>query len=411
MSSHESLSPSSLTKEDQQASGFTPEELREKQSLWQAQLFSENPQLLSLRERVLEWTHSYSLGNAVHTNLVSSITHVNRHKILELVYQHLVSIGMFQTAESIQKESGHSFSYVSQKWDQTDLLYLVSLGVLSREDPWKVTQDTNHVIVEESIEEDYFASPYKEPYDYYPEYFDHDLGGIYSSEEHNLSTLKTTSLRHLVILLLSLRTENISDQILVRFFVSLHTITSSSHFLEHLLTLFDLNIYYKEDEEKCAQILKTQASFRRSIINFVKRWIAYQGLFIGKKTLKQIKHFLRRIADNPVEYKGLEFYATATLNMLPTLTYGMKNCLPPDPSDPPIVPDSQILFRPGLKLTDPDPVETARQICMIYNKAFSGIHTREFLLALELQQVSHRTPTIAEFLEFGERLQNFCIQT
>lgn len=383
------------------------EKLTEERSKWLSKLLAENPQILALRERVLPWTGGYSFSNVVHTDTTAVLSHINRHKILELLYQHLCAIGMNRTAETLQKECGHEFQKIDQRWDKTDLLLLVSLGVLTREDPWEIVEDPHHQFVEEYLEEDFFASPYREN----PETIVEELLNpaqnillIDGEVEERLSTIKAASLKRLVVFLAVSSSDQLSDDEIHRFFLTLHSITSSYHFLEHLMALFYCqNLTVNSDEER-EKLIELQPRLRVNVINLIKKWTNFHGLLIGRKTIKSISQFLRRILDNPTEYQNVEKFAKPILSSLPQLTYGQKTGVLPDPTTQPAISDPQIIFRPNLKLTDPDPIEVARQITLLFHTSFKAVHSREFMVALGIQRVSHQTPTLAEFFDFGERL-------
>lgn len=386
----------------------TPEELMEQRSQWMTHILSENPQLLALRERVLPWTGGYSFANVVHTDTTAVLAHINRHKILELIYQHLNAIGMHRSAEILQAESGQEFQSSDQPWDKTDLLLLVSLGILPREDPWAILPDPHHQFVEESLEEDFFASPYREETtDMINELLDDESNAVFEPDmPHSLDTLKCASLKRIIILV----TTSNDDADRERFFLILHSITSSYHCLEHLITLFDCAQLAQDDEEKYNILIEKQTDLRKRVINLITKWTKFHGLFIGRKTIKCIGQFLRRILDNPDLYPSIEMYAKPIYSNLPSLTYGMKPGKQPNP-DQPDIPDPQVIFRPNLRLIDPSPTEVARQITLIFHAAFKAVHSREFMVALGKQCVSHQTPTLAEFFEYGGRLTLLCLET
>jgi hypothetical protein len=81
--------------------GLTPEELAEQRGQWLNQLFTESPQLAALRERLLPWTGGLSFAHVVHSDPAAVLSHLNRHTVLELVFQHMHSIGMHLTAGAI----------------------------------------------------------------------------------------------------------------------------------------------------------------------------------------------------------------------------------------------------------------------------------------------------------------------
>jgi len=392
---------------------FTPEMLAEQRCQWLSKILAENPEILTLRERILPWTGGYSFSNLVHSDSTAVLSHVNRHVILEIVFQHLHSIGMHQTAETIQKESGHEFQILDQPWDRTSLLILSSLGVLAREDPWNISTDPHHSFVEESLEEDFFSYHYREdPKSIFIELLDTSSNVIYEgTSDESFSALKAASLRRLVTLLVTSPADLFSDDKKRAFFLALHSITSSHHFFEHLMSIFDCHLLEPPTMEDKERLLQMQPSLRSEVINLIKKWTNFHGLFIGRKTLKSIEEFLRRICDDQQNYPSLQPYAKSILSQLPSLSFGMKQGLLPDPEDKPIIPDPQIIFKPKLKLIEPDPLEVARQITLIFHTAFKAVHSREFVVALGEQRVSHQTPTLAEFFDFGERLTLLVLET
>ncbi|KAH0795582.1 RasGEF domain containing protein [Histomonas meleagridis] len=385
----------------------TPDDLTEQRSQWLTKLLAENPQILALRERVLPWTGGYSFSNAVHTDTTTVLSHINRHKVLELVYQHFCAIGMNRTAETLIKESGHEYQKTDQPWEKTDLLLLVSLGILPREDPWTITEDPHHQLVEEYLEEDFFASSYRESVESIStELLDPSFNLVLVDDATNtkLETIKAASLKRLIVFLATTSSDQLSDDDIHRFFLTLHSITSSYHFLEHLMALFNCHLLQTDDEESHQKILNMQSQLRINVINLIKKWTNFHGLFIGRKTIKSIGQFIRQIVDNQSEYQNVAIYAKSILTSLPQLTYGQKSGVLPDPTQNPEIPDPQIIFRPNLRLIDPNPIEVARQITLLFHTSFKAVHSREFMVALSNQRVSHQTPTLAEFFDFGERL-------
>ncbi|KAH0787859.1 RasGEF domain containing protein [Histomonas meleagridis] len=390
----------------------TQEVTLEEKSKWFNQLISENPQILDLRERVLPWTGGYSFSDVIFTDSVTVLEHVNRFNILELIYQHLIAIGMHRTANVLRNESGHNFQIIDQPWDKTDLSILVSLGVLPREDPWGIPPETHLQFIEENLEEDFFASSYKEdPSQIWVELLDPTINSTFSSEPYIFKNLKTATLRRIVVLLVTSDVLDVSDDELHRFFLSIHSITSSSHFLEHLIALFDCHLLKPTDKEQKEKILIMQSSVRVRVVNLIRKWTNFHGLFIGNKTLKAIGELMKRIVDNPSKYSSVERFAKTVLASLPTLHYGTKQGLLGPPTCEPRIQNSQVIFKPTLKMIDLDPLEVARQISILFHNAFKAIHSREFFVALSEKKASHQTPTLVEFLDFGKRLIDLTMET
>lgn len=392
-----SKTPNSDGSNSQNQQKPNPEELNDQRSRWLSRLFNENPQLLAYRERTLPWTGGYSFSNVVHSDSTAALYHVNRHKVLELIYQHLSAIGMYQTAEILKEECGHNFQQTEQSWDKTDLLILISLGILPREDPWKIVPDPHHKCVEEEIEEDFFSSQYVEN----PKNIDKELmdpnykvvfkDGLEKGHEISFHTIKLASLRRLILVAIS----TTLDDDLNRFFLSLHLVTSLHHFLDHLIYLFDF------EPPPNSKTSFNREAVRRDIVNLIKKWVNYHGKFIGKNTIKSISRFQLRIISDPNCSKFYVF-ANSILQAIKKINLSRSSQME-KPKETPVIPNAQIIFQPNLKITDPSPIEAARQISLLFHNAFKAVYSREFIIAARDQQVSHQTPTLADFSEFGKK--------
>lgn len=384
-----------------------PENLAEDRAQYLYQILKNNPEYLVLRERVLPWMGGNSFSNLTFTDTTSVSSHVNRFRILELVYQHLYAIGMYNTAETLQEESHLKFQKSSQSWDQTTIMLLVSLGVLPNEDPWEIQPDPHNHFFDEYLEEDFFASPYRDPNmnEILKELTDANYKSIYADSANNiktLNTLKKGSMNRLVVLVTTTGDQH-ALQDMTRFFLSLHAITSSEHFLEHLITLFDLN--YKPDKD-----MPDRQQLRLMIVNLIKKWVNEHGKFIGNKTIKEIGKFLKRVNEDP-SCQNISKFTQNVLSYLPDIQFGPKNQPTLNFAEKPVIPDYHILFQPNLTILDPDPIEVARQITLLFHKAFKLVHSREFITALRIQGVSHQTPTLVDFFDFGKKLTLLVIET
>lgn len=386
----------------------------EEQGQWLTRLWEDHPEILALRERVLPWTGGHSMNNLVYSETTSVRELASRYDILELIYGHLIATGMFQTAKILQKECKHSFQNTTQPWDKTDLATIVSLGVPSREDPWAVPKALHHTFINEDLEEDFFASQYKEdPKLIWKELLDKDINCTFKCAPHLFRNLKTASLRRIVVLLVTSTSLELTDDEIQRFFLSIHSYTSSYHFLSHLLTLFDCHLLDVNDEafaDRKNEILEMQSGIRVNVINLIRKWISFHGLFIGQRTLNKIYEFVQKI-NKDSKYQDLQRYVKPILSYLNNPVYGQKRGILAEPEDEPRIQNLQIIFKPSLRMTDLDPLEVARQISLLFYSRFKAIHTREFFVALSEQTASHQTPTLAEFLDFENQLINLTIDT
>lgn len=411
--------------------------LLEEQSQWLPRILEEDPSLLALREKALPWTGGISFANMVHTALTSSPSVFNRFAILELLYNHFLSIGMIKTAEILENETGLKFQVYDEPWERTGLRVLTSLGILSRENPWNIQAPQNCKFIEETLEEDFFACQYREdPRNVYIELLDKNANVEFDSEEHSFKHIKACSLNRFVAIVSTINTSekdpemNFKEDDLNAFFLTLHSITSCEHFLEHLKAVFD---YDFADEKAISEVQTKYPNIRTNVARVILKWIRFHGLFIGKKTLKLIEQFAIRVVESSTE----EYQDGSTkseyidifkeiVNDIPKLGYGQiheKQVI----SEEPIIKDAQVLFNPALTIFDPDPVqateagqnkerdpdpkEVARQITLLSYKAFSAVHSREFMVALSKKGITIQTPTLAEFFEFSDKIERVVLES
>jgi hypothetical protein len=222
-----------------------------------------------------------------------------------------------------------------------------------------------------------------------------------------LNSVKAASLRRFVVLLATSPSDKIPDDDLHRFFLILHSITSSFHFLEHLGALIDCHLLNPPTDEARETLARRRTELRVSIVNLLKKWTNFHGLFIGAKTIKGIEDILRMLLDDPV----IERFARSILQSLPSLGYGIKTGIQPEPSTLPLIPDPQVIFQPELTILDPEPEEVARQITLMFHRVFQTVHSREFMVGLSSQKPSHHTPTLQQFFGYGFSLTRLVLAT
>ena len=373
---------------------------------WVTEILTEHPQILALRERILPWTGGYSFANVVHANTTTSATHLNRFATLELIYQHLIAIGMYGTAEMLRQETSHEFQLVEQPWDKTDLQLIVSMGVLAKEDPWADANEPDHQYLSELLEEDSFAVPHEEnPDEIYKELLDGSCGLCVGEN----GVWKASSLRRFVAHLVT--ATDLQDDEIGKWLLILHSYTSSLHFFTHLKRILELHTLEVPDPEtkaKLEQFMQT-SDYLKATINIIQKWIKLHGLFIGQRTIKAIRKFVSKIVDDPF-YAGIKKWTQTMKTQMQQLKYGSRSG-EVTVSQEPDIPNPRIIFKPSLTIIEPETVEVARQICLTFHKAFKAVHTREFEVALENQRTLPQTPTLTEFFGFGRKLKYLVMET
>ena len=377
------------------------QELNEERSQWLTRVMMTRPEYLAMRERALPVSGGYSFSNVTHTMTVSAQSSVNRHAVLELISQHLESIGMYRTAEILANESGHVFQTSGQPWDRTDLHLLTSLAVGHRDDAWNLTPDHNHIYANEYLEEDFFASPYREdPATISQEFYNPSLNVVYEqSREKKLNDIKCCSLKRFVVYF---AVEPLNNDEVQLFVLSMPKITSASHFLEHLVTLYDMSI----DVARSPYDANRNKQVKTNVMKFLKQWMSYG---IGKRAVKLIKDFLLRVQKEETQ----EECTREIPGMLKALAVYSENLIRTPPvadGAEPVIPDPHVLFKLSLGLFDPEPVEVARQITLVFHEKFSAIHTLELMTAISQRKTTIQTPTLAEFFSFGDNLMQLLLE-
>jgi son of sevenless-like protein len=378
------------------------DDFEEAQSCWMTDLLLEHPEVLAMRERTLPGGPGHSFANVAHTQKVISPEVLNRHSLLELVYSHLESIGMYGTAAVLSAECGRTFARAPEAWTRTDLRVLVSLAVGARDGIWDAFADPDQQYVLEMCDRDYFASPYREdPTTIAQELYDPHWHVFYDRQDpQGLMHIKACSLKRLVVYFASCVNQDMGEQEM--FFLTLHSITSACHFLEHLVQLYDVEI---DDRRTHGQSART---IRFNIVNIIKKWVTSDP---GKRALDRIAQFCDRIeADD--QLPGVEKHIEVIRREISRCVSGKKpKPLNLDSCPPPVIPHPQVLFKQNLTLLEPDPMEVARQITLIYHQRYASIKPHEFIRGLSMRKTDVGTPTLAAFFLFRDSMSSLVAET
>ena len=346
--------------------------------LWMAREMEEDEDALELRERTYHWTGMHSFGILTWPNATTCKAHLDRHRVLELIYQHMHSIGMDHAASTLSHESKLEFQRKDQNMDRTDLRLLLSLAMGPRENIWDTSGLDSVWLVEEPVDEDNASVNYKEPLGDYKK----PLTGVRFAESREFRNITLAPLKSLVTLLVMGDVFDIvpRPEDRQKFFLTLNSICKSEHLFEHLFTMFN------EVES---------VEMKKAVLAFIDEWVRFSGLFIGQRTLRSIILFLQT-------YQTTE--TAALLQLIPKLQYGNPVELTQKPPAP-VISNAVKLLDPELRLTTPEPEEVARQLTMATHKLFSAIHPREFYAAISTRRLSLKTPGLNELYDFGERLK------
>lgn len=431
--------PSILINNNESQKDSDSNDLSIEKSQWMSQFLTENPQILSLRERILPYTGGYSFSNIINAATTASLTPINRFIILQLIYNHLYATGMFQTAEMMKKETGLKFQIINQSWQRTHLMILISLGILPYENQWNIQKEPLTDYVEEYFDEDNLSFDYKEdPKEIFQEFNDQNSNAVFDSDQHDFRHLITCSLRRLIVLLIydqsdkfqnqqtkskqEPKTNNffITENDLNGLFLTLHSITTSKHFLDHLISIFHLT--FPDDSSFSDQNL-----IKISVIKLIESWVLYRGLFLGNKTIKLVKEFIETViksatplsfssqtdSDSNFESFDIQSFLTDFIQKINHLKSGNNNVLLTNKVtyENPIIRDPQLMFKPGLKFLDVDAMEVARQITLIAHLSFQKVHSREIMnMLLHKKWTKVFCPLLNEFFQFLRHFSQLAIE-
>ena len=207
----------------------------DERALWLSQVMQEDTEALELRERSYLWTKMHSFGLLKKANFTTCQEHLNRHRVLEIVYQHMHSIGMHHAAFTLAEESQLEFQRKDQNMDRTDLRLLVSLSLGPRDDLWDSTGIDSTVVVEEQFDDDNGSVNYIEPEGDYTA----PLEKVTFDGAKEFKYIKLAPLKALVAMLVKEHEPVVTDADKEMFFVTLNSICRSEHLFNHLCAMFD----------------------------------------------------------------------------------------------------------------------------------------------------------------------------
>jgi hypothetical protein len=177
------------------------------------------------------------------------------------------------------------------------------------------------------------------------------------------------------------------------FLLVLNSITSAAHFLEHLVTLYDLEI--DEARLAAAGCAKSSGDVAFAICRLLEQWMKKR---VSRRVLDLIRQFATRALTEP---RGADRQLAGVLKKLKN---PQQQTFEVSGLSPPVIPRTDSLLSAIVGLFDPEPIEVARQISLICHEKFASIHPLEFITAMSNGSTTVRTSTLTEFFEFGDGL-------
>ena len=248
---------------------------------WLPQILANDSSILALRERLLPQTGGFSFSSDKFSEQTVSESHFNKFTCLELVYQHLQSIGLANTAETLKYESGLDFSDISQDFERTSLRILASLGASKGEKIWEIQPDPGCIYVQ--------ATPEKNCQKLLVDSSRNTISELYKIKTG--SGKLDTKIVRLSQLIANLILTDLSDYDKELIFIILQIHVSSQHFLHHLLTIYNSDKLTDLFGDEKNFVATHSAQLKFSTVALLAGWIRYFGTFIDIRVLQAISDF------------------------------------------------------------------------------------------------------------------------
>ncbi|KAJ3445396.1 ras guanine nucleotide exchange factor i-related [Anaeramoeba flamelloides] len=363
---------------------------------WLLLAMKRNPEIKNLRERVIPIARTESFGRLYCSEREEVKDQLTIELILQLIMQHLVTIGFKHTKKVIEEETKvkykprylrdsrlQSLIRVALKnsdyiWDQTMneearkqseetdseiglINYLSSLGYKEKEEDgedlpsiWEEDSSENIIYVDNKLEEE----------------------GEEGSKE-----IRAASINKLVQLLTHETDPNVLY--LKTFLMTYQSFTTPK------ILFYKLTERYNIPTEKEEQYAKTKQMIKLRVCNFVRFWINDYFSDFNNKLLMELEDFI----DNSLMKDGFKSMAN-NLKKIIKRNINKSNEEIKESTSTEIAPDPKLpknIFSPKLSLLDVDPEEIARQMTLIEFSIFKKIRPPELLnLAWSESKLKHR---------------------
>ncbi|KAJ6248271.1 ras guanine nucleotide exchange factor i-related [Anaeramoeba flamelloides] len=365
-----------------------------------------NQGIQNLRERVVPISRTESFGRIFgtkHENIKDQLTH---EIILQLIMQHLSTVGYKKTKKIIQKDSG--VQYIPRYLRDSRLQSLVRVAIKNVDTIWDQTLDSQTTQTDFGIGIVNLLSAlgYERG-----EEFDEELTSIWEEEQNTsiiyeeksvkkenpkekeneeeektenvTKEIKAASLNQLVEFL----THETKPKVL---WLKTFLMTYQSFTTPRIL-LYKLIDRYNIPKEKQILYQNRVQQIKLRVCNFLKFWITDYFSDFNEKLLNEVQDFIENTLIND-GFKGM------AENLKQVIERNLNSCDSKDNSnfeDPPDAKLPKNIFSPKLSLFDVDPEEIARQITLIDFSLYKKIKAPEMMnLAWLKPQLKHRAQNL-----------------
>ncbi|KAJ3424532.1 ras guanine nucleotide exchange factor i-related [Anaeramoeba flamelloides] len=376
------------------------DQIRKDKSAWLKYVLNKNPQLQNFRERLFPLSRSESLSRIYDAGKEKTKEKLSRPIMLQLILQHLTSVGYQKTKKALEKES--KIKYQQRYLRDSRLQNLIRASIKNVDFIWDKTID--EYSTEQNMNQKFTSgiSLVKHFQSLGIEQEDDDedeLTSIWDDEEENniiYSEIKekenteiiAASLNKLVTLLTHEDQRNVTY--IKTFLMTYQSFTTPKKLLTKLIQRFNIPSEKEEIYKGRKKIIRLR------VCNFLKFWIADYFEDFQPKLLPELENFIENEIKNANMSKmanNLKEIIERNLNENDELKDYTFLDPPPDPKLP------KNIFSPKLSLLDVPPEEIARQMTLLEFQIYERIKPSEFLkLAWSQPKIRHKSPNVLSLI-------------
>ncbi|KAJ3436490.1 ras guanine nucleotide exchange factor i-related [Anaeramoeba flamelloides] len=363
---------------------------------WLLLAMKRNPEIKNLRERVIPIARTESFGRLYCSEREEVKDKLTIELILQLIMQHLVTIGFKHTKKVIEEET--KVKYKPRYLRDSRLQSLIRVALKNSDYIWDQTMNEEARKQSEETDSEIGLINYLSSLGYKEKEEDgEDLPSIWeedSSEniiyvdnkleevgEEGSKEIRAASLNKLVQLLTHETDPNVLY--LKTFLMTYQSFTTPK------ILFYKLTERYNIPTEKEEQYAKTKQMIKLRVCNFFRFWINDYFSDFNNKLLMELEDFI----DNSLMKDGFKSMAN-NLKKIIKRNINKSNEEIKESTSTEIAPDPKLpknIFSPKLSLLDVDPEEIARQMTLIEFSIFKKIRPPELLnLAWSESKLKHR---------------------
>lgn len=368
---------------------------------WKKRAFASHADLLDLKQRVDPLARALSFVEIYQPERKGVRLHLSRQAVIQLIIQHLHSIGLKASAVALEKEA--QVRYVSHGRSDSQLLKLLHRSIRTVEEIYDYTvederPDLNHdyidhliydlslVDVEEHGETIRDVNIWEEP--------DDDKTQIHEPN----GELRAGTLNKLVT---KLTGEKEADMVFLKsFMMTYQSFTTPEKLLSKLIERFNIPPELEGTRGTTIQL---------RVCNVIKKWIEEYYADFDQNLIDGITSFvnqLGRLENRTMDALRLQILKTMEKMKQRDQLQKRKMVFKEQPQEPKV--NIKTIFSPKLSFFDVDEEELARQLCLIEYEIYASIRPQELLnQSWSKPKLKHRSPNVLRLIHFFNSVSNW----